>query len=146
MSAVANIPKCITARLQEIENERRVAKSRIETAQIAEDASDVFGRLGVPSSVHCLSHIVIMYLTVVGDFQQFIAPILRHFRAAGYKVVRRREEGQSGGGGIIDFDLGRNGKPELSVFSTIHPSNGASCRYVQTGTKEVPLYELRCGQ
>jgi len=77
---------------------------------------------------------------LLGAIQE-IVPILRKLGKLGLKHDGVRETGD--GRLIWRFHEGSNSKTVLEVVA--HFKTDGQCRKVQVGTKEVPVYEVRCG-
>lgn len=119
----------------------------IAHAADARYAEDCMRETGVGSHVAVMSHGTAYYIELPPDasLQHAIAPVMRYLRRMGY---RRRAINQHPERGVVQVMFtGADDKPSnLFLYVSIGYREGAACRFVQTGEKTVPVYELQCAK
>ena len=78
---------------------------------------------------------IVIYMDNLAD----VTIILKMIRQAGYHPLRK----SSGFLYTYAIDL-ETFAADISVYASVSGKDGATCRQVQVGTKEVPVYEIRC--
>ena len=74
-----------------------------------------------------------------------VAALRRAFRDAGWRLFSHHEYPDERRQTFVMTHGFIDRMATLNVQFPADEAAGASCRYVQTGTKVVPVYELRCG-
>ncbi len=105
------------------------------------DAESVLRHLPDGSFVHIfpdhLSGQVVIY-THAKDLAADIVPAIRALRALGHKGIEHHDQPQHG---IRSYDVG----DAISLHVTLPGGEDATCKRVEVGKTEVPVYEIRCG-
>lgn len=126
----------IAARLEQLRREiDKVQALEVDMPDI-EAVREECPQLGVP--IVCSDTVVLDMAATVDDMSE-VAAILRAFGRRGWHQAGKPydciEVGERA------YRLWRSGHAALRIWFGF---SGESCRYVQTGTKEVPVMELRC--
>lgn len=134
MEATATIPTAISERLADIDRERELVLSSIPYVLLAESVAakfpDSMSMVRVPNAGRACH-----YIQIRESMREAIA-VLREYRKHGMRVERFHDhENRS-----RCYRLTGN----VDLYVTLPYGEGAACRFVQVGTKTVPVMELRC--
>ena len=72
----------------------------------------------------------------IGNYKEFIVDLLRAFGKEGYNKYSDPHQNYDSTGMVVRL----NG----NIFIMMYVKNDGKCEMVQTGTKEVPVYEMKC--
>jgi hypothetical protein len=133
MSTTTAYPQCVTDRLTELDSEREQILATIPAVILAESVAAMFPE---NTSSVLLPNVgrVCHYIHIRSSMDEAVS-VIREYRKKGIQVDSFHDHG-----GARIYKLSRN----IDLYVTIPDNEGAKCRYVRVGTKEVPVMELRC--
>ncbi len=143
MTTATELPASILSELADLDRRR----DRLVTlATVAADAESIVA--GTPSGLRP------RHSADSGNFAAWVhigirtmadaALVRRAIADLGYRIAGHDEHPERGYFTVEHIKDGVMGRLILSVQLPIEADEGATCRYVQTGTKTVPVMELRC--
>lgn len=143
----------------EIEVEIEKAKSRIKTLQewnetalqiekYSQEYIDLYkctpGKISIGVGIeYGFLHGVLLKVYEVENIKLEIVPVLKHLTRLGYRMSRHKQIGD-------DSDINRrnwnliNKKGTPLIVCAFFKEKSNVCRYIQTGVKTEPVFELRC--
>lgn len=90
--------------------------------------------------VVCFEHGIVIYIRIETISQ--VTALLRDLADAGCRMTGRKDTSQEGGAGLVEWSFALLG----DVVCVYAPLPGTSCKFVQTGHRTVPVFEVRCGE
>jgi hypothetical protein len=133
VSTIADYPQCVADRLADLDRERDQILGTIPAVILAESIAAMFPERTTMVSLPNAGR-VCHYIHIRESMDEAVA-VIREYRKKGIQV-----DGFHDHGNARIYKLSRN----IDLYVSIPVSEGAKCRYVQVGTKEVPVMELRC--
>lgn len=135
------LPLEIQSKLENLEKQRKRASELTKTYTDVEEAIELFSD-ALPGLMCVLQlsdyeagHVLMQVHNVTS--MKAIVPLVRFLRKKGHKVVSPlRDSPENNFREYYLQDI------QLRVYLAV--ANEKACKYVQTGTKTVPVYELRC--
>jgi len=143
------LPKTIADALRKLEKKREFIFDHIQAVGDAEEVLEQFKddpklkgdysyeRSGLQLGFEAGSLKGALIMLYARDLRDVI-PILRELRKRGYKIKKHDDYPE------LHARTYYLGKIIVRVFLA-GPEANATCKFVQTGTKEVPVYEIKCG-
>lgn len=133
MTTATAYPQCVIDRLADLDREREQVLATIPAVILAESIAAMFPEctdmISLPNAGR-----VCHYMHIRESMDEAVA-VIREYRKKGIQVDSFKDHGNA-----RIYALSRN----IDLFVSIPANEGAKCRYVQVGTKEVPVMELRC--
>ena len=126
----ADLPEALVAAIAELDKERAAALALVDVARDAEEVSRMFG---FTPCCRVIGEGITTYIDVQSMAQA--VPVIRELRRRGYKISHHVDSPPTS----RCYHMGK-----LHLYVSLPVSEGAACRFEQVGTREVPVYELRC--
>jgi hypothetical protein len=137
---VSTYPEAIQERLDELDRDKQRVLSHLPEALLVEECIKETGMGWYAAQTFGLTY----YLAFDGlNLEHFLAPVFRFMRKHDYRFLRRTDRGDAG---VCDIHFSKpdGSYSNISLYVTVPVTEGAACRFVEVGKKEVPVYELKC--
>lgn len=125
--------------LEELEKRKREVQSSLDDCIIAQQAKDSFPKIVITCTMHPLEFdyngpMLLCQLKNMEDVKQ----IIRFLAEKGYHQTKPPQDNP-----LLHMRRWFFGR---MLIMGMFFGDGASCRYIQTGVKEEPVYELHCDE
>lgn len=131
------MPKWFQDGLDDMDRKRAAMAKLACIAPIVDDALTVFADLNPYATPYEGDITITVWVKHMGR----VVEMIRHLRAGGFKMARYSDHIDSK---CRMYHLQRDDGAHICLMAYVTGGEGATCKYVEVGKKEVLLYELQC--